>query len=186
MNWDALSAVAEIFGVIAVVVSLLYLSYQIRQNTIQLRQDNLMKNVRGTLDTNWSYHRDPEAFEIFRKGVESFDALSPQEQAHFHSLLVDLAFYLQMVWQLAQHGLVDQSAVETNERFLAATLITQGGREWLQFAKETQPMPAEALDYLDSLVQSDPSGGRPITELQRWFGAASSAPLRQSPGDPSV
>ena len=114
MNWDALSAIAEILGVIAVVVSLLYLAFQVRQNTIQLRQDNLLQNVRGTLDTNWYFHREPAAFEVFRKGVKSFDTLAPQEQAHFHSILVDLAFYLQMVWQLAQHGLVDNSAVETN------------------------------------------------------------------------
>ena len=170
MNWDALSAIAEILGVIAVVVSLLYLAFQVRQNTVQLRQDNLLKNVRGTLDTNWYYHRDPAAFDVFRKGVKSFDALAPQEQAHFHSILVDLAFYLQMVWQLAQYGLVDQSAVETNERFLSAVLITPGGKEWFAYAKRTRPMPPEALAYLSALVERDPSGGQPITELQRWFG----------------
>jgi hypothetical protein len=173
MNWDAISAVAELLGVVAVVVSLLYLAFQVRQNTVQLRQDNLLKNVRGTLDTNWYYHRDPVAFEVFRTGVKSFDALPPQEQAHFHSILVDLAFYLQMVWQLAQHGLVDKSAVETNERFLAAILITEGGREWLEYAKKTRPMPPEALEYLGGLVERNPSDGSPITELQRWFGMES-------------
>ena len=33
MNWEAISAIAEVVGVIAVVVSLIYLSIQIRQNT---------------------------------------------------------------------------------------------------------------------------------------------------------
>lgn len=33
MNWEALSAVAEIVGAVAVVVSLLYLAAQVRQNT---------------------------------------------------------------------------------------------------------------------------------------------------------
>lgn len=33
MNWEATSAIAEIIGVIAVVVSLVYLAVQIRQNT---------------------------------------------------------------------------------------------------------------------------------------------------------
>ena len=171
MNWEAASAVAEILGLIAVVVSLLYLAFQVRQNTIQLKQDNMLKNVRGTLDTNWYYHRDPAAFEVFRKGVKSFDAMAPQDQAHFHSIVVDLAFYLQMVWSLAQHGLVDESAVKINERFLAAVLITPGGREWFDYAKSTEPMPDYAIDYLAGLIESDPSNGRPITELQRWFGA---------------
>jgi hypothetical protein len=115
MNWEAISAIAEILGVLAVVISLIYVGFQVRQNTMQLRQDNLLKNVRGTLDTNWYYHRDPTAFDVFRRGVKSFHELPPKDQAHFHSVLVDLAFYLQMVWDLAQHGLVDRSAVEVNE-----------------------------------------------------------------------
>ena len=174
MNWDAISAVAEIAGVIAVVVSLVYVGFQVRQNTMQLRQDNLLRNVRGTLDTNWHYHRDPRAFDIFRRGVESFDRLPPQDQAYFHSIVVDLSFYLQMVWDLARHDLVDRTAVETNERFLASLLITPGGQEWLAYARDTMPMPTAALDYLSSLAATDPSDGRPITELQRWFGVTES------------
>ena len=51
MNWEAIMAITEIIGVIAVVVSLLYLGFQVKQNTMQLRQDNLRETVRGTLDT---------------------------------------------------------------------------------------------------------------------------------------
>ena len=50
------------------------------------------------------------------------------ESADATTILVDLAFYLQMVWSLAKHGLVDESAVKINERFLASILITPGGR----------------------------------------------------------
>lgn len=170
MNWDAIAATAEIIGVIAVVVSLLYLGFQVKQNTLQLRQDNLIRNVRGTLDTNWSYHRDAAAFEIFRRGVRSFDELKPREQAHFHSLIVDLAFYLEMIRNLVQYGLVDRAAMQTNERFLVGILVTPGGREWLEFARDTLPMPEPALDYLVRLADEAGEDARPITELQRWFG----------------
>tara|TARA_B110000858_G_scaffold89247_1_gene103084 strand:- start:5179 stop:5370 length:192 start_codon:yes stop_codon:yes gene_type:complete len=36
MNWDAISAIGEIIGATAVVVSLVYLAVQIRQNTRQI------------------------------------------------------------------------------------------------------------------------------------------------------
>ena len=39
MNWDAISAVGEIVGAAAVVVSLIYLAIQVRQNTNTLRAD---------------------------------------------------------------------------------------------------------------------------------------------------
>ena len=37
MNWDAVSAIAEVIGLIAIVVSLIYVSIQIRQNTMMMR-----------------------------------------------------------------------------------------------------------------------------------------------------
>ena len=127
MDWGAVEGIAEVTGVLLVVVSLLFVGFQIRQNTTQLKQDNLLKNIRGTLDTNWSYHRDPVAFEVFRKGCVSFENLPPNEQAHFHSLLMDLSFYLEMVIRLHQAGLIEQDAPELNERYFLAALNTTGG-----------------------------------------------------------
>jgi hypothetical protein len=169
INWDAITAITEILGVVAVVVSLLYLGFQVKQNTRQLRQDNLRETVRGTLDTNWYFHRDEKAFEVFGKGVAGFDTLEPQEKAHFHSIIVDLSFYLEVIRHMEMAGLIDRSALETNRRFLGGILITRGGREWLRFAQDTRPMPGPALDYLQKLVDEEGTEMRPITDLQPWF-----------------
>ena len=169
MNWDAVTAIAEVIGVIAVVVSLLYVGFQVRQNTVQLRQDNMRNLVRGTLDTNWYYHRNGDAFDIFRRGVQSFDRLKPNEKAIFHSIIVDLAFYFEIVRGMAKAGLVEPVALETNLRFLAGILVTDGGREWLRVAQATQPMPPAALDYLVSAVDAPDADWSPITDLQPWF-----------------
>lgn len=40
MNWDAISGTAELIGAIAVVVSLLYLAWEVRTNTRTLRADS--------------------------------------------------------------------------------------------------------------------------------------------------
>ncbi len=168
MNWDAVIAVTEVVGVVAVVISLVYVGFQVRQNTQQLRQDNLRQTVRGTLDSNWLYHRDERTLDVFRRAVRSFDDLEPRDKALFHSIVVDIAFYFEIVRNLAMSGLVDQAALETNQRFLAGILVTPGGREWLRFAEDTNPMPESALAYLKSLVVSG-DDFRPITELQPWL-----------------
>lgn len=169
MNWDAITAIAEIAGVVAVVVSLIYVGFQVRQNTQQLRHDNLRQSVRGTLDTNWFYHRDDKAFEVFRAGVRSFEALSAKDKALFHSIVVDLAFYFEVVRNMEQSGLIDKSALETNQRFLIGILATPGGREWLRLAEETLPMPSAALNYLKSALASAEADAPLITDLQPWF-----------------
>lgn len=169
MDWGAVAAIAEVIGVIAVVVSLIYLAIQVRQNTAQLRIDNLRETVRGTLDTNWFYHRDEQAFDAFRRGVASFDKLSPRQQAMFHSIIVDLAFYVEMIRSFEYSGLVDPAGREVNERFLLAILLTPGGKEWWAFAKRNPPMPPAALDYLQQLIDTSPPDAQRITELQPWF-----------------
>jgi len=65
MNWDAVGAIAEVAGVLGIVISLVYVGVQVRQNTMQLRQDNLRETMRGTLDNYWYFHRDDAAFEVF-------------------------------------------------------------------------------------------------------------------------
>ena len=167
--WDAIAAIAEVFGVIAVVVSLVYLAIQVRQNTAQLRIDNLRETVRGTLDTNWYYHRDKDAFAAFREGVASFNQLSPERQALFHSIIVDLAFYVEMIRNLEFSGLVDAEGRKINERFLLAILLTPGGQEWWEFAKKNPPMPAVALEYLQGLIDERGADVPRITDLQPWF-----------------
>lgn len=169
MDWDAVAALAEVIGVIAVVVSLIYLAIQVRQNTAQLRIDNLRETVRGTLDTNWYYHRDERAFDAFRNGVAGFDKLPPRQQAMFHSIIVDLAFYVEMIRSFEYSGLVDPAGRETNEKFLLSVLLTPGGREWWAFAKKNPPMPPGALDYLQGLIDSSPPDAPRITDLQPWF-----------------
>ena len=40
MNWDALGAIAELLGAIAVFLTLAYLTVQVRQNSKALEQQN--------------------------------------------------------------------------------------------------------------------------------------------------
>lgn len=178
MDWDAVGALAEVIGVIAVVVSLVYLAIQVQQNTAQLRIDNLRETVRGTLDTNWYYHRDERAFDAFRNGVASFERLSPRDQAIFHSIVVDLAFYVEMIRNFEHSGLVDAEGRKINERFLLSVLLTPGGREWWAFAKKNPPMPPAALAYLQGLIDSSPPDAPRITALQPWFSMQDGADLR--------
>lgn len=54
MNWDAIGAVGEILGALAVVVTLFYLARQVRQNTIVTRaettKDLYLASVRSIMD----------------------------------------------------------------------------------------------------------------------------------------
>jgi hypothetical protein len=134
-----------------------------------LRQDNLHKTVKGVLDTNWYFHRDSAAFDVFRAGCNSFEELSPKDKAHFHSIVVDLSFNHDLILRLHQAGLIDSTALEITERFFLAVLTTPGGNQWWKFACRTKPMPDAAIDYIQALLDAPEKDFKPITELQPWF-----------------
>ena len=83
MNWDAVSAVAEIIGAVAVVATLLYLAVQIRQAN---RQD-LLGSFQHTHDTMNSFARmiaeSEQVAEIISRGRDSYSELSDEDRIRF-------------------------------------------------------------------------------------------------------
>jgi len=88
MNWDAIGAIGEIAGAIGVIVSLIYLASQIRnQNTeSRLTAINNMTSqwnaFMGDLATN------TELARIWDKGLQNFNALDSTERVQFSTLLI--------------------------------------------------------------------------------------------------
>ena len=69
MNWEAASAIAEVFGVIAVIGSLIYVGRQINQNT-QIARANIVHETNSL--SNQMYQliaQDAELADIFDRGT---------------------------------------------------------------------------------------------------------------------
>jgi hypothetical protein len=69
MNWEAISAIAEVIGVIAIVVSLIYVSAQIRQNTKVARAATRQAIADSTASLGNDILGDREIAEIFVKHI---------------------------------------------------------------------------------------------------------------------
>ena len=67
MNWEAISAIADIIGVIAIVVSLIYVSIQIRQNTKVARAATRQAIADSTESLGNDLLNSAEMAEIFVK-----------------------------------------------------------------------------------------------------------------------
>lgn len=82
MNWDAIGAIGEIAGASAVVVSLIYLAIQIRNQNTESRA----ATVQQVLESNAvaiSQLQDPDLAEIRIAGAEDFDSLSDAQRLRF-------------------------------------------------------------------------------------------------------
>lgn len=120
MNWDALGALGEIVGAAVVVVTLIYLAVQTRQNTEAVRH----AFARGVMeDANaWRFKivENPEVSELFRNGLRDPETLGANDKYRFRVLLDALHFH----WQHAvQSGVPIPKAVITR-------VLSQPGGVW--------------------------------------------------------
>ena len=93
MNWDAIGAVAEALGAIGVMLTLLYLAFQTRQNTHVLDQTRNMHeastfraNMDGVMNLQAVLAQDDQLALIWKKGLAS-EELSELEVARFEAYL---------------------------------------------------------------------------------------------------
>ena len=74
MHWDAIGAIGEIVGAIAVVATLAYLAIQMRQNTTQLKNATSWNINQGLAQIHGQHSSDPEFVDIWLRGLKKMTA----------------------------------------------------------------------------------------------------------------
>ncbi len=83
INWDAVGALAELLGGIGVIITLVYLAQQIRQNTRFVRADMYQRMNDSASSINFDLFSNPEAIEFLATVENSDEELPPPEERRF-------------------------------------------------------------------------------------------------------
>ena len=83
MNWDAIGAVGEIVGASFVLVTLIYLSIQIRNNTNEVQTENVHRVTDSFNELNMLVAANESLTELWCRGMADYDDLSDTEKARF-------------------------------------------------------------------------------------------------------
>src|SRR5262245_51786326 len=87
MNWDAISAVAELVGSLAVIATVGYMAVQIRQNS-KLVASSVEESIRdGLNETTRILASDRETARVFWAGLADRASLAEEERFQFDALL---------------------------------------------------------------------------------------------------
>lgn len=130
MNWEAISTVAEVIGAIAVVVSLIYLAVQVKQNTRLMRATAKQSLTEATQNMIFKMSEYPDCWVKLMSGEEPS---SPEEDARMSLLM--RAMYRGFESQCYQHeaGLIEEpewKALKT--AIVQLTELPGANRYWLQ------------------------------------------------------
>ena len=119
MNWDAIGAIGEVVGAIAVVATLFYLAFQIRQNTRMSRaamtKDLLLASRSAIMDLT----SNDRLAEIWAE-IRDFDDADAARRYTFYQSFFRL---YELQFNLSNQGLLDQSIASSYE--LVIRMFTQ-------------------------------------------------------------
>lgn len=159
MNWEAFGAVAEFGGAIAVVVSLIYLAVQVRQNTRAIRgQTAHAVTERQQAELHWSH----EIASVFTRAIETPRGLSSAEAWSLSEWLTSAIVMRQNEFRQFRLGLLEREAWEQSEQVVLMLLGFPWSRNWWQVMGREQATP-EFAAHVDALLED--------AEVLDWRGA---------------
>ena len=103
------SYLAEIIGVVVVVISIIYLAIQVKQNTRSMRIQTVHDISSSFKAAQASIAHDKDLADVYHRGVFNYDQLEPLEQLRFNLLVTSIVRVLdELLFQHAE-GAVDES-----------------------------------------------------------------------------
>ena len=139
MNWDAIGAIAEAAGAVAIFVSLIYVAIQIRQNSREIARSvkaaelsAFERNVESGNAIREMLLVNADLADLYLKGTQSYRQLDARERFRFGMLMRNL-------FSAVQGAFIRQTTVRNEpgdlasiSRIIDPLLAGAGVREWLE------------------------------------------------------
>ena len=157
MNWDAIGAVAESIGTVAVLITLVYLAIQLRTANKQRELESLRHNWDGLNQICGLLSESPEKASIILRGRTSLKELTSEEQLifqgiHIHMLNTIELWHLQLI-ETSPVGEYRDRQEENMEQIVVFLFDFPGTRElWREMRDHFTPI-AHIFD--SALAQKD-------------------------------
>lgn len=166
MDLQDLANFGEFIGGLVVIVSLAYLSIQVRQNTQSLRTENYTRALDRISAIQAQMSRDDAFSAMFSKGAADPATLTPQGRIQFTWAAYEAFGAFEFMFHQAQSGAMPD---EVWERWAETTrwwLSFPGIRAW--WAARPAPFSASFSAFVDACIQSSPVGSAATGRWQEF------------------
>ena len=144
MNWEALGAIGEIVGAVAVIVTLAYLAVQIRQNTRVFRSSTEQAQADAHSRCLSLIAQDSDLTRLYLRGA-SGESLDREESLRFGFLLHVVFIQIQAAFLHQRQGTLSSEQWVTVSRVASRWISSPGARAWWAEGKAV---------YRDEFVQA--------------------------------
>ena len=165
MNWEAITALAEVAGLLAVVISLVYIGVQTKQTNEHVTASSEIDWIDSWNQILNSWVSDERTTDIIRRGFHSFNNLNPSEQAVFHMRIGALVNQWLVVQKLREKDLIGSDIADEATKVVVSALSTRGGFEFFEYDWKLFPGGAELMELVKMSKDTSPS----LTDLLPWW-----------------
>ncbi len=131
MNWDAIGAIGELVGAAAVVLTLIYLSRQMGQNTQMLKSQSRRQVLEGLTRDVERVALHPHLTNAWKKYLRN-ESLNVDEEFEMYALFTSFLGNLEIQFHEVQDGSLNSEFAQTLEFRLQTLLDEKGQTFWDQ------------------------------------------------------
>ena len=138
MNWDAIVAISQLVAAVGVILSLVFVGLQIKQNTRALQRTEHNSTMEQWTVIRQAIAQNRDIAELMTAGLQGERTLDSADQLRLEQMLAEQAWAAFHIWDRTQRGIFSDGTFEATGGALLATLLrTSGGAAWWRTAKET-------------------------------------------------
>jgi hypothetical protein len=137
MTLETLGNVGEFLGAVAVLISLIYLALQIRQNTRTVRSAAHQAWSSSTAELNMVLASNRDFARVFRTGSQDPTRLEPEERDQFNIFLLQVFNAYQSLFFQFRQGMIDEVHWQSNLKTIRRILSAPGTRScWDRYSED--------------------------------------------------
>jgi len=155
MSLEDLGNIGDFIGGIAVIVSLVYLAFQIRRNTLSIQASTIESASQASAAIVELMAREPELLNLFYQGTHDFDALSQADRVRFGTLMGAFLYRFENLVAQTERGLLPPHSWDGVANLLTGTFKLPGTLAWWERGKHVYTA------QLQSWVERDVIGKKP-------------------------
>ena len=153
MSWDAIGAVAELAGAIGVIVTLVYLSTQVRQNTKATRVTSIQTAIETSAAFNEMLAENVELNDIFFRGLKEPDRLDVMQRRRFINTINSFMRRESLAFFMHAEGIIPDEQWDARVESLRGILNQAGTRLYLEAMGAS--LPKGFRDFLEETLAED-------------------------------
>jgi hypothetical protein len=137
MSFEQISYLAQIVASVGVIVSLIFVGLQIRQNTGALQRNEHNSTMAQWTVIRMAIARNRDIAELMTAGLHGERVIDAADQLRLEQMLAEQAWAAFHIWDRTQRGIFPKGTFEaTGGALLCGLLKTSGGGTWWRTAKQ--------------------------------------------------